>query len=125
MYGPGHITGHRVTGHRAALCALRIGTALSALLALTTLVGCAGSPYVDSRREAGKRISVGTSNPSVVTICYGGGEPPPADVVKLAESECGKNGLTAQYQSRVRIACNLLTPSRAYFKCVKPATPAP
>jgi hypothetical protein len=89
------------------------------------LASCAGNPYVDSRREAGKRISVGTSNPSVVAICYGGGDPPPADVVKLAESECAKTGRVAQYQSRVRIACNLLKPSRAYFKCVKPDASTP
>jgi hypothetical protein len=101
--------------------ALRIGAVLAGLTTAMLLAGCAGSPYVDSRREAGKRINVGTSNASVVAICYGGGEPPPADVVKMAESECAKTGLVAQYQSRVRIACNLLAPSRAYFRCVKPA----
>jgi len=115
MYGPGDGAPRR---------AMRIGNVLGGLLAVAMLASCAESPYVDSRREAGKRISVGTSNLNVVAICYGGGEPPPADVVKLAESECGKTGHVAQYQSRARIACNLLAPSRAYFRCVKPAAPA-
>jgi len=96
-----------------------------ALCLLAVLLGACGStPYVDARREAGKRISVGFSNADVVAICYGGGTPGP-DVLKLAESTCAETGRTPQYVSRTRFACNLLTPSRIFFRCVKPGEPPP
>ena len=84
------------------------------------LGACAGSPYVDTRREAGKTIMIGASNADVVAICYKGGTPEP-DVVKLAESVCRETGRTAQYVSHNRFTCNLLAPSRAYFRCMAPA----
>jgi hypothetical protein len=77
---------------------------------------------VDSRREAGKKIMVGPSNADVVAICYKGGTPGP-DVVKLAESVCHETGRTPQYVSHNRFTCNLLAPSRAYFRCVAPPPP--
>ena len=98
--------------------------ALLAILSLGGLLGaCTGVPYVDSRREAGKRIMVGSSNADVIAICYKGGEPGP-DVIKLAESACGETGRRPQYTGHNRIICNLQTPSRAYYRCVAPI-PAP
>ncbi|TAK98668.1 MAG: hypothetical protein EPO08_18605 [Rhodospirillaceae bacterium] len=98
---------------------------IGVLLAVVALTGCAGTPYVDSRREAGKVINVGPSTADMVAICYGGGEPPPA-VIKLAESKCAETGRVPKYERRDRFACNLFDPTRAFFRCVAPPTaPAP
>jgi hypothetical protein len=111
---------HRPTaGHALARVA-----ALLALVSLgVSLAGCARSPYIDSRREAGKTINIGASNADVIAICYKGGEPQP-DVVKLAESACSATKRVPQYAGHNRFICNITTPSRAYFRCVAP-TPAP
>ncbi len=96
------------------MCSLmRAGLILASLLVLQ---GCAGAPYVDSRREAGKKITVGPSNQDVVAICHAGGEPPP-EAVKLAESECAKTGRKAQFTQKVKFACSLRSPTRSFFRC--------
>lgn len=106
---PGHRpTVRRITARVAAL--LAVGVCLSA---------CVGKPYVDSRREAGKKIMVGASNADVVSICYKGGDPQP-NVIKLAEDACKQTGRVPHYVSRTRLSCNILTPTRAYFRCVAP-----
>ena len=91
----------------------RVGLILAALLVLQ---GCAGAPYVDGRREAGKKITVGPSNADVVAICHAGVEAPPA-AVTLAESECAKTGHKAQFTQRVRFACSIKAPTRSFFRC--------
>jgi hypothetical protein len=96
---------------------------VATLLVLVHLGACAGSPYVDSRREAGKKIMVGSSNEEVVAICYKGGTPGP-DVVKLAESVCAETGRKPVYASRARMTCNLLAPTKVFYKCVAPTSPA-
>jgi hypothetical protein len=103
----------------------RITARVVALLAVAAvgacLGACTGSPYVDSRREAGKKIMVGSSNADVVAICYKGGDPQP-DVIKLAEDACKQTDRVPQYVSHTRLSCNWLTPSRAFFRCVAPET---
>ena len=89
------------------------------LAALVALQGCAGAAYVDGRREAGKRITVGTSNEDVVAICHSGSGPS-AEAQTLADSECGKTGRTAQAETRVRFACSVQAPTRSYFRCLGP-----
>lgn len=88
------------------------------------LQGCADAAYVDGRREAGKRITVGPSNEDVVAICHSGSEPS-AEALKLAESECGKTGRTAQAESRVRFACSVQAPTRSFFRCMGPRKDVP
>jgi len=99
---------------------------LTAFLVLAALSGCGiAKPYVDSRREAGKHTLVGQSNPDRIAICYRGGNPPPPDVVKLADSACAETGRVAKFESKSRFACNLLTPTRGFFRCMAPPKPAP
>jgi hypothetical protein len=106
----------------------RISARVAALLTVAFLgaglSACVGSPYVDSRREAGKKIMVGASNADVVAICYKGGEPQP-NVRKLAEDACKESGRVPHYVSHTRYSCNWLTPSRAFFRCVAPETETP
>ena len=94
------------------------------LTAAVILQGCSGAAYVDGRREAGKRITVGPSNEDVVAICHSGGEPS-TEALKLAESECAKTGRTAQVESQVRFACSVQAPTRSYFRCMGPRKDEP
>jgi hypothetical protein len=79
---------------------------------------------VDSRREAGKKIMIGASNADVVSICYEGGDPKP-NVIKLAEDACKQTNRVPKYVSHKRLSCNILAPSRAYFRCVAPPKETP
>ncbi len=96
---------------------------VTGLLALTVLTGgCAGQPYVDTRREAGRSINIGPSNEETVAICHAGVTAPP-EAVKLAESECAKTGRVPHYEERTRFTCALKTPTRSYFRCVPKDAP--
>ena len=82
------------------------------------LSACGGTPYVDSRREAGQTGAVGNSTLDRVAICYSSPGTTPQELLKMAESECAKTGRTARFSHQERIACNLSTPTRAFFSCV-------
>lgn len=82
------------------------------------LAGCGTAPYVDSRREAGQTTPVGWSTPDRVAICYSSNSTTPAAVLRLAESECAKTGRTAKFDGQDSVACVLLAPTRAFFRCV-------
>jgi len=82
------------------------------------LSACGGAPYVDSRREAGQTTTVGASTPDRVAICYSSQSTTPQEVLNLAESECAKTGRTARFSHQDQAACNVATPSRAFFSCV-------
>ena len=98
------------------------GLRLAIGLTLVFLAGaCSTAPYVDGRREAGKRITVGPSNADVVAVCYGGDSGPSAEALKLAESECAKTDRVPKLESRTQFACALFAPTRAYFRCVAPS----
>ena len=94
------------------------------LTAAVCLQGCAGAAYVDGRREAGKRITVGPSNEDVVAVCHSGSEPSAA-AQKLADSECAKTGRTAQAESKVKYACSVRAPTRSFFRCLGPRKEVP
>jgi hypothetical protein len=91
---------------------------------LTLLHGCAGKPYVDVRREAGKKITVGPSNSEMVAICHAGKKAPP-EAIKLAESECAKTNRVPEFVRRDRFTCAMRTSTRSFFKCVAPPPPSP
>ena len=99
--------------------ALRLG-----MLAVGALLTACSSAYIDSRREAGKRISIGPSNADVVAICSGGGIASPK-VLKLAAEKCAETGRVPRYESRTRLACNVLAPTRVFYRCVKPDAAKP
>ncbi len=80
--------------------------------------GCGGAPYIDSRREAGQTGMVGASTPDRVAICYSSQSTTPAEVQKLADSECAKTGRTARFSHQQQVVCNLANPTRAFFNCV-------
>lgn len=82
------------------------------------LSACGGTPYIDSRREAGLTGMIGTSTPDRVAICYSSSSTTPQELLKLAESECAKTGRSARFSHQERVACNLSNPTRAYFNCV-------
>ena len=94
------------------------------LAALALLQGCAGASYIDGRREAGKRITVGWSNQDVVAVCHAG-TTPPADAVKLAESECAKTGRTPKLEQNIRFACSMQASTRSFFRCMGTRKDAP
>jgi hypothetical protein len=91
-----------------------IGAGLVALM----LWGCGSAPFVDSRREAGQTVPVGASTPDRVAICYSSRGAAPRDVIALAQAECAKTARTAQFDGQDEFRCALLTPTRAFFKCV-------
>ena len=94
------------------------------ILAVATLLSACGSAYVDSRREAGKRINIGPSNADVVAICTGDGIASPK-VLKLAAEKCAETGRVPRYESRTRLACNVTAPTRVFYRCVKPGGAIP
>jgi hypothetical protein len=88
------------------------------LLALALLTACS-SAYIDSRREAGKRIRVGPSNADVVAICTGSGASSP-EVMKLATEKCAETKRVPKYETKRHLACNLSAPTRVFYRCVTP-----
>jgi hypothetical protein len=82
------------------------------------LSACSGTPYVDSRREAGQISTVGASTPDRVAICYSSQSTTLADVMKLAESECAKTDRIPRFSHQDDAACALMAPTRAFFRCV-------
>lgn len=90
---------------------------LFALLSPLALSAC-GTPYVDSRREAGEINTVGSSTLDRVAICYNAASTEPGDILKLANDQCARTGRLAQYIGQNRLQCSLLHPHRAFFDCV-------
>jgi hypothetical protein len=89
-----------------------------ALITVFMLNGCAGTPYVDSRREAGQKEPVGPSSPDMVAICYSGYGSSAAEAMKLAESECAKTGRIPTLDHQDSWACTMTSPTRAFYRCV-------
>ena len=82
------------------------------------LWGCGNAPFVDGRREAGQTTTLGPSTPDRVAICYSSRGATPRDVMALAQAECAKTARSAQFDGQDEFRCALLTPTRAFFKCV-------
>lgn len=92
--------------------------AIGLALVLVFLAGCSSAPYVDARREAGQREPVGTSTTNMVSICYSSSGTSPADLQKLADSECALTGRVALLAHEELWTCTLLTPRRIFYSCV-------
>jgi hypothetical protein len=80
------------------------------------LSACAGTPYVDSRREAGQKEPVGPSTLDMVAICHAGGDD--TAVKALADSECAKTERVPERVLEQRWGCTLMAPRRIFFRCV-------
>ena len=96
---------------------------LSFLLLLTSACSLT-NPYVDRRRNAGEpkeRLYTGLSTPAAPVICYNKLQTEFAELQKMADAECVKQGTgsRAEFEEKRHFVCRLLTPSYAKFKCVK------
>ncbi len=92
-------------------------SAWTGLIAATLVGGCA-APYVDSRREAGKREPVGASTADLVAICtssYGSNRDA---AKKLADLECAKSERKAVFDHESSLACTLLAPTQVFYRCM-------
>lgn len=93
----------------------RAGLAVAGLM--LALTACA-SPYLDSRREAGQKQPVGASTPDMIAICFAPAKTARQQVLALAQPECAKTGRAAVYDHEDPWSCTLLTPTRAFYRCV-------
>ena len=97
----------------------------SAVLLLLLVAACSLSePFVDRRREAGKKgdeLYVGTSKTDAPVICYNGWVTDFSAVQKMADDECVKNntGTAAVLDNEERFSCRIMTPTYAKFQCVR------
>lgn len=76
-------------------------------------------PFVDSRREAGQRDTVGQSTADVVAVCYNKFISDRSQTYDLAEAECQKSRRHAVYESYSSFTCSLIAPYTAFYRCVK------
>jgi hypothetical protein len=88
------------------------------VLALAALLSACASPYVDSRREAGRRQPVGASTPDMIAICFAPSKTPRSQVLAMAQPECAKTGRVAAYDHEDPWSCTLRAPTRAFYRCV-------
>jgi hypothetical protein len=84
------------------------------------LSSCGMKPFVDGRREAGQKNTVGPSTPDRVAVCYSSQGSTPAEILALAKEECAKTNRTPVFDGQDQFQCALFAPTRAYFKCVAP-----
>jgi hypothetical protein len=91
--------------------------ALLAGLAAILLAGCAGAPWVDTRREGGEVETVGRSKPGRPVICFAPGETSAAELQAMAQTVCDETGGTARWVGVERWQCRMMTPHRAIFTC--------
>ncbi len=91
---------------------------ITAAVGLFVLAGCAMTPYVDSRREAGQKAPVGPSTADMPAICYSSYGSGREAAARLADSECAKTGRIAAFAYENPWSCTLKTPNRAFFRCV-------
>jgi len=94
-------------------------TALSVIPLLALLVAC-GTPFVDSRREAGKPYNVGASSPNAPVVCYAKSETSPEEVAAMANAVCAESERVARFDSETVLSCRMMQPWRAQFTCVDP-----
>ncbi len=99
---------------------------ISLLFLVFFIGGCSlFKPFVDRRREAGAKtpetLYVGESTPENPAICYNKWFASYAEVKKLADEECVKNGTgtRAEPVRQTYFTCRVFLPTHLYFKCVK------
>jgi len=90
------------------------------VLILSLGLSACGTPFVDSRREAGSTRTVGASSPDNPVICYAKGETTPDQVRAMAAEVCATTGRIAVFESEDVGNCRLMQPWRAFFECVEP-----
>ena len=61
---------------------------------------------------------VGPSTLNMVAVCHGLGSEARDEAQKLADSECAKTSRTATFDHQSTWGCTLLTPDRAFYRCV-------
>lgn len=90
------------------------------ILILSFLVAsCAGSPFVDKRREAGTIETVGESTLDMVAICYHPKKATTKQIYQLAKKECAKTKRTPKLHHKTSFTCRLTIPNHVYYKCIK------
>lgn len=80
---------------------------------LFLLCGC--SPFLDTRREAGKLSPAGQSRPERLAICYNGWITDRKELTELAQQSCPTGQV--KFQKSVPFSCTLFYPSTAFFSC--------
>ena len=92
---------------------------------ISLLVLCSGlflsacsqfEPFIDSRREAGQVVLVGSSTRNKPVVCYGliGNQ---SDFDNLAERECAKENKKALFEKVETFSCKIFTPQKAIYRC--------
>ncbi len=90
------------------------------ITALLLLCSCGSvKPFVDSRREAGQRDTVGQSTTDVIAVCYNKFISDKSQTYDLAEAECQKSRRHAVYERYSSFTCSLIAPNTAFYRCVK------
>ncbi len=84
-------------------------------LGILWIVGC--TPFVDTRREAGRIGNIGQSRPDRIAICYNGLMTKPEELQKIADEACANTKRQAVYSKTTSFNCTLFWPSTAFFDC--------
>ena len=87
---------------------------------LLFLSGCAQTPFIDSRREAGSPRTVGESKPNRIAICYNPYSTNANEIMKMAQEACRETGREAAYDGHKYWSCRVFWPHRIYFRCQLP-----
>ncbi|MFN3075607.1 MAG: hypothetical protein ABT940_01770 [Alphaproteobacteria bacterium] len=81
------------------------------------VTSCAPAPFIDHENTGSMRLS--RDLPDHVMVCYNSSSSSPAEVITLAQEECGRAGKKAKFLRQTYFQCRLLTPTRAEFTCVE------
>lgn len=93
------------------------------LLASLTVAACTTQePYIDRPYQIDREHSNFPNGPDIVagvgiTVCYSKSDTTPADIRAVAEKECQRGGLNAQFVEQTLDQCTLMTPVAAVFSC--------
>jgi len=82
---------------------------------------CAQPAYVYHAGEFNRNAADFGHDPTdiaAVTVCYSSRGSTPADVLALAQAECGKFGKMARFSGQDYASCPLSTPVSAHFSCL-------
>lgn len=93
---------------------------------VASVTGCTGKePYVDRPYSINRELSEFPDGPAItvdtdVTVCYAKSGTTPAQIRALADGECARANLNAEFTEQSYSNCPLLTPVAAVFRCVAP-----
>lgn len=97
--------------------------ALFSVVSAIAVAGCSGGEaYVDRPWEIDRDRADFPYGPELrdgqtIAVCYSKSGNRPADVLRLANEECSKAGLTARLDEQIYGGCPIYTPTRAVFVC--------